>query len=147
MKHGQNTEKRKSLYNLLSVLNQCFHPGDTAKSRHGDTEKGRHGEEPKSDLRVSVSPRLRVGLPGLRVCFACSLKLSHFSHFMPLLEKRKIVALWPRTGYAEYPMSWTDLKDSPINSAELLRIPPQSGEPWQLHFPIRLWRSNDRART
>src|SRR5439155_24264412 len=108
MKHGKNKEKRKSLYNLLSVLNQCFHPGDTAKSRHGDTEKGRHGEEPKSDLRVSVSPRLRVGLPGLRVCFACSLKLSHFSHFMPLLEKRKIVALWPRTGYAEYPMSWTE---------------------------------------
>ena len=24
MKHGQNTEKRKSLYNLLSVLNPCF---------------------------------------------------------------------------------------------------------------------------
>src|SRR5437763_600028 len=35
--------------------------GDT-ESRHGDTEKRGHGEEPKSDLRVSVSPRLRVGL-------------------------------------------------------------------------------------
>src|SRR6266576_1221751 len=115
MKHGQNTEKRKSLYNLLSVLNQCFHPGDTAKSRHGDTENPDAETRRPGDaeiaprffsvspllrvsvsvsIRVSVSPRLRVGLPGLRVCFACSLKLSHFSYFMPLLEKRKIVALW-----------------------------------------------------
>src|SRR5207249_10891192 len=61
-------------------------------------------------------------------------------------KTQNLVALWPRTGYAEYPMSWTDLKDSPINSAELLRIPPQSGEPWQLHFPISLWRSNNSVR-
>src|SRR6266481_2500391 len=120
MKHGQNTEKRKSLYNLLSVLNQCF-----------IRETRRHSP----CLLVSVSAAL------------VRLNLSQFSHHVPLLEKRKIVALWPRTGYAEYPMSWTDLKDSPINSAELLRIPPQFGEPWQLHFPISLWRSNDRART
>ncbi len=44
-----------------NLTKQTRRHGDT-ESRHGDTEKRGHGEEPKSDLRVSVSPSLRVGL-------------------------------------------------------------------------------------